>query len=86
MAHTLGEKATGAPVCRDCRVLIFEDTRHTGIEPCRLHAAAPRLLEALEALRHEYLRILIDYGSHVRGTPEIQALADDAIAEAKGDK
>lgn len=50
------------------------------VRACNSHA---NLLAALKALRHDYLRMLVDYGSHVRGDPDVLTLADDAIAKAE---
>lgn len=47
----------------------------------RLIAAAPKLLDALVSLAAQARRYLPDYDEH----PEVQK-ADDAIAEARGEK
>lgn len=69
--------------CDDCTLTWDRKNNVKDIVLCPLHRAAPKLLEALEALRHEYLRMLVDYGSHVRGEPAVQALTDAAIRKAK---
>ena len=59
--------------------------RRVNIEYCPLHAAAPKLLKALEACRSEIMRTAVLYADKIRTEMNPVHMADAAIKAAKGD-